>query len=99
MSIIDGYAPGTGATVIGAHVTTPDDLEAESGLHKGHLFHVDMTLGQFGPWRPTPLLSGYRTPIPGLFHAGAGAHPMGTLNGWSGRSAARELLRSGHRGR
>jgi beta-carotene ketolase (CrtO type) len=93
LNIAEDYFPGLRESVIGAHVTSPDDLQAESGLHKGHLFHVDMTLGQFGPWRPTPSLSGYRTPISGLFHSGAGSHPMGTLSGWSGRSAARELSR------
>jgi beta-carotene ketolase (CrtO type) len=63
-------------------------------VYKGNLFHVDMTLSQFGPWRPTPSLAGYRTPVPGLWHTGAGAHPLGTLNGWSGRTTARELLRA-----
>jgi phytoene dehydrogenase-like protein len=33
-------------------------------------------------------------PIPGLWHTGAGAHPLATLNGWSGRTAAREILRA-----
>lgn len=93
LNILEDYAHGLNATVIGARVTSPADLEAESGLHRGNLFHVDMSLHQFGPWRPTPSLSGYRTPVPGLFLAGAGSHPMGTLSGWSGRSAARELLR------
>ena len=39
-------------------------------------------------------LAGYRMPIPGLWHTGAGAHPLATLNGWSGRTAAREILRA-----
>jgi beta-carotene ketolase (CrtO type) len=47
---------------------------------------------QMGPWRPTPSLAGYRTPIKGLYHSGAGAHPMGTVNGWSGRTVARMLI-------
>ncbi len=93
LEIFDGYAPGTRATVIGAHATSPQDLTRFSPVHKGNLFHVDMTLGQFGPWRPTPSLSGYRTPVDGLWHTGAGAHPLGTLNGWSGRTTARALLR------
>lgn len=93
MNILEDYAPGINASTIGARVTSPVDLEQESGLHRGNLFHVDMSLNQFGPWRPTPSLSGYRTPVPGLFLGGAGSHPMGTLSGWCGRSAARELLR------
>lgn len=93
LTIANEYLPGLSDAVIGTQATSPVDLETESSLHKGHLFHVDMTLGQFGPWRPVPGLSGYRTPIKGLFHSGAGSHPMGTLSGWSGRTTAREVLR------
>jgi beta-carotene ketolase (CrtO type) len=56
-------------------------------------------MSQLGPWRPTPTLAGYRTPVAGLWHSGAGAHPIGLLNGWSGRTTARlverELDRTG----
>ncbi|MGH8990961.1 MAG: phytoene desaturase family protein [Acidimicrobiia bacterium] len=93
LQIFEDYAPGVGESVIGAHATSPQDLANFSPVHKGNLFHVDMTLSQFGPWRPIPSLAGYRTPIDGLWHTGAGAHPLGTLNGWSGRTTARELLR------
>src|SRR5581483_10499793 len=64
--------------------------------------HIDMSLSQMGPWRPTPALSGYRTPVAGLWHASAGSHPLPSVNGWAGRTAARTLLareRSGWRGR
>jgi beta-carotene ketolase (CrtO type) len=94
LHILEDYAPGTLESVIGAHATSPQDLGRFSPVHKGNLFHVDMTLSQFGPWRPVPSLAGYRTPVPGLWHTGAGAHPLGTLNGWSGRTTARELLRA-----
>lgn len=94
LQILEGYAPGVRDSVMGAHATSPQDLARFSPVHKGNLFHVDMTLSQFGPWRPVPSLSGYRTPIPGLWHTGAGAHPLGTLNGWSGRTTAAEVLRS-----
>lgn len=92
LSIVEDYIPGLSRNVVGAHATSPVDLEAVSGIYKGHLFHADMTLSQFGPWRPTPSLAGYTTPIDGLLHAGAGNHPMGTVCGWSGRSAARLLV-------
>jgi beta-carotene ketolase (CrtO type) len=39
-------------------------------------------------------LAGYRTPIPGLWHTGAGAHPMGGVHGWAGRTTARTVLKS-----
>lgn len=92
LNIVEEYAPGLTKNVIGAHATSPADLERISGLHKGHLFHADMNLAQFGPWRPVPSLAGYQTPVDGLLLAGAGSHPMGTLHGWSGRSAARQIL-------
>jgi beta-carotene ketolase (CrtO type) len=94
LQIFENYAPGVRDSVIGANATSPQDLAHFSPVHKGNLFHVDMTLSQFGPWRPVPSLAGYRTPIPGLWHTGAGAHPLGTLNGWSGRTTAAEILRT-----
>lgn len=87
------YAPGVGASVIGRAAHSPEDMWQFSNVHQGHLFHVDMSAAQMGPWRPTPSLSGYRSPIPGLWHTGAGAHPFGTLCGWPGRAAARTFLR------
>ena len=76
----------------GAFVVTPEDLPCFSHGNPQHPFHVDMVLSKMGPNRPTTALSGYRSPIAGLYHCGAGAHPMGTINGWSGRNVARMLL-------
>jgi beta-carotene ketolase (CrtO type) len=98
LQIFEQFAPGTRESVIGATAISPQDLTSFSPVHKGNLFHVDMTLSQFGPWRPTPSLAGYKMPIPGLWHTGAGAHPLATLNGWSGRTAAREILRAATKG-
>jgi len=97
LDVFDQYAPGAKASVIGASASGPHDFEAFSAVHKGHLFHADMTPAQAGPWRPTPSLSGYRTPVRGLWHTGAGAHPTGAINGWSGRTAARTILRATRR--
>jgi phytoene dehydrogenase-like protein len=52
-----------------------------------------MNLSQMGPLRPTKSLAGYRTPVARLWHTAAGAHPMGALNGWSGRTTARTVDR------
>jgi len=91
LDMLHDCVPGLGALEIGRTATSPDDL-AKYSWQCSHPFHIDMSLAQMGPWRPTPSLSGYRTPIKGLFHAGAGAHPMGTVNGWSGRTVARMVL-------
>src|SRR4029077_11964240 len=87
---LDGYAPGLKGSVIGRHPITTVDLAA--GAHRGNLYHADLTLSQMGPWRPMPSLAGYRTPVERLWHTGAGAHPMGLQNGWSGRASGPSRL-------
>ena len=94
LNVLEDYAPGVKDLVIGARAHTPHSLAEDYGIHKGNYDHVDLTLSQMGPWRPTPSLAGYRTPIDGLWHAGAGAHPFPYIHGMSGRSAAREILRA-----
>jgi beta-carotene ketolase (CrtO type) len=91
LDVFDSYAPGLKDSVIGFYVKTPKELAQQAA--GGHLLHADMTISQFGPWRPTPSLAGYRTPIARLWHTAAGAHPMGALNGWSGRTTARVVDR------
>ncbi|MHB8694954.1 MAG: phytoene desaturase family protein [Solirubrobacteraceae bacterium] len=86
---LDTYLPGLKDTVIGHWCQSPKDLSKKST--RGNVVHVDMSLSQMGPLRPTPSLSGYKTPIEGLWHTAAGAHPMGALQGWSGRTTARTV--------
>jgi beta-carotene ketolase (CrtO type) len=88
---LDTYAPGLAAGVIGQWVQSPKRL-AEKAT-RGNVVHVDMSLSQMGPLRPTKSLAGYRTPVEHLWHTAAGAHPMGALNGWSGRTTARMVDR------
>jgi beta-carotene ketolase (CrtO type) len=84
---LDSYLPGLEESVIGFWCQSPKDLSQKST--RGNVVHVDMSLSQMGPLRPTPSLAGYQTPIGRLWHTAAGAHPMGALNGWSGRTTAR----------
>jgi phytoene dehydrogenase-like protein len=88
----DKVAPGFTDAVIGSWVKSPNELRDMT--HDGSYVVVDMSLNQMGPNRPTPALSGYRTPIPGLWHTGAGAHPMGGVHGWAGRTTARQVLKA-----
>jgi len=46
-----------------------------------------------GALRPIRSMSGYKTPVGHLWHTAAGAHPMGALNGWSGRTTGRMVDR------
>lgn len=68
-------------------------LERELGLVRGNVMHLEMSLDQMFALRPSPKLSRYRGPIPGLYLTGASTHPGGGIMGASGRSAARVLLR------
>lgn len=86
--------PDIADRVVGRAVRTPEDIALTSGIHRGSAYHADMSLAQMGPWRPTPSLAGYRSPIEGLWHTGAGAHPVAGVNGLSGAIAAQTVLRS-----
>jgi phytoene dehydrogenase-like protein len=88
---LDTYAPGLEDSIIGRCIHSPKALTHKSA--RGNVVHVDMSMAQLGPNRPTRSLSGFRTPVRGLWHAGAGAHPMGALSGWNGRTAARTVAK------
>lgn len=77
---------------IGRVVHTPQDFEDRFSTPRGNYFHVDMNPTRLGMNRPAKGLGGYRTPVDGLYLAGAGAHPGGTVNGWCGRLAAQTAL-------
>jgi beta-carotene ketolase (CrtO type) len=96
LATIEQYATGVRGSVIGTHAVSPVDMSRWTT--KGHACHIDMTLAQMGPWRPTPALSGYATPIESLWQVSAGSHPLPSVNGWAGRTAARTLLRARRRG-
>jgi len=91
LELVDTYAAGTRKAMIASHPISP--LDMSQWVTKGHASHIDMSLAQMGPWRPTPSLSGYRTPVEGLWHASAGAHPIPSVNGWPARAAAQTMLR------
>jgi phytoene dehydrogenase-like protein len=66
-------------------------MEAE-GWPGAHPMHLDISLDQLGPFRPTKRLGGHRTPVEGLYVSGAGTNPTGGIAGTPGRSAAKVLL-------
>ncbi len=87
------YAPNFRDAVIGYRALSPLDLEQEYGLTGGDGFHGQYHLSQMFHLRPHPRASGHRTPIPGLYLCGSGAHPGGGVSGIPGRNAARVVLR------
>jgi beta-carotene ketolase (CrtO type) len=82
--------------VIEWRITGPPQWIERIGGTSGNPNHIDMSIDQILNMRPTPSLSGYRTPIPGLYLTGAGTHPGGGISGLSGRNTARQILADAH---
>lgn len=91
LNIVEDHAPGIQDTVIAKRAISPAEMGAH--VHKSFFYHADLIPTQMGPWRPIPSLSGYRSPVDGLWHTGAGAHPFGLQSGMPGRTTARTILR------
>lgn len=97
MTAVERFMTGLD-TEIGRVVHSPADFQDDFGSPKGNYFHVDMTPLRLGVNRPARGLGHYSTPWEGLYLAGAGSHPGGTITGWPGRLAAQEALRIDGRG-
>lgn len=92
LDLLQAHVPNVRSALLGMEVLTPADLEAKFGLTGGHIFHGEMTLDQQYVLRPVPGWGRYRTPIPGLYLAGSGAHPGGGITGAPGYNGARAVL-------
>ena len=86
---VDENWPGA---VVASQLITPTDLEHDHHLPGGHLEHGELALDQIFSLRPCVGIGSYRTPIPGLWIAGAGTHPGGPFPGSSGVLAAGQIL-------
>jgi phytoene dehydrogenase-like protein len=93
------YAPNVANSILARQVLTPLDLERTYGLTEGNIFHGDLSLEQLFFMRPVAGWAQYRTPIPGLYLCGAGAHPGGGVTGAPGYNAAHRVLRDCKLGR
>jgi beta-carotene ketolase (CrtO type) len=96
-------ALGTTLEPVERQLTGPLEWVARTGNPHANPNHVEMSLDQLLSFRPSPSLSGYRTPVGGLFLTGAGTHPGGGVTGRPGRNAAAVVLDAlgarGHRAR
>jgi phytoene dehydrogenase-like protein len=90
---VSGYYEGIDELQIARSFRTPEDVEKRFNALDGNVYHVDALATRFGPLRPAWGLSGYRTPIPGLFISGAGTHPSGGICGVPGKLAAGVVLK------
>lgn len=99
IATVDQHAPGFARSVLGRQVLSPLDLERTFGLVHGDIMHGRLSLDQLFSARPVLGAGDYRTPVPGLYICGAGAHPGGGVTGAPGHNAAREMIRDVRRRR
>jgi phytoene dehydrogenase-like protein len=90
---IEQFAPGFGATVIGRVVRSPEQMEQHNpSMIGGDLGGGSYQLQRQLFLRPHPRLWRTRTPVGGLYFAGASAHPGGGVHGTQGLTAAQFVL-------
>lgn len=89
---LETHAPGLRRLVAHAELLMPQDIEDRFGLIGGNWHHGELSVEQMLFLRPLYELSQYRTPIAGLWLAGAGSHPGGGISGAAGWNAAEALL-------
>jgi phytoene dehydrogenase-like protein len=91
---IERFAPEFRRLVLARSVRSPATIEAENpSMGDGDLAAGSCELDQQLIFRPAPALCRGRTPIPGLYVAGAWVHPGPGVHGVSGAAAAQALLR------
>ena len=92
LGTLDHYAPGLMDLVEDRLVLGPPDLERRFGLVGGHIFHGELLPEWIFDRRPSRGWHRYRTPLPGLYLCGSGAHPGGGVCGAPGLNASRAVL-------
>jgi phytoene dehydrogenase-like protein len=86
------YAPNLPGAILARDALSPVEIERRLGLTGGHIFQGEYTPDQLFAARPLIGHSRYRTPLPGLYLCGAGAHPGGCVMGAPGYNAAHTVL-------
>ncbi|MBV9744406.1 MAG: NAD(P)/FAD-dependent oxidoreductase [Acidobacteriia bacterium] len=94
IGLIEEYVPNIRSIVEHRQILTPLDLERRFGITGGNIFHGEMSLDQMFVMRPVAGWARYRTPLPGLYLCGSGAHPGGGVMGAPGYNCAREMLKA-----
>jgi phytoene dehydrogenase-like protein len=94
-TVLEEYAPGFAASIVGKHVQRPGDLTADdANLFGGAVNGGTSQLQQQLVFRPVPGLGRAETPVGRLFLGSASAHPGGGVHGAPGLAAARAALAS-----
>lgn len=89
---IERYAPGLSDLIEDRMVLGPPDLENRFGLTGGNIFHGELLPDWLFEKRPANVWHRHRSPLPGFYLCGSGAHPGGGVCGAPGRNAARAVL-------
>jgi phytoene dehydrogenase-like protein len=87
VAILARYAPNLPNAIEHRQILAAPDLESRFGLVGGHIFHGELVPGQIYEDRFAT-----RTPVPGLYLCGSGAHPGGCVSGFPGKRAASAVL-------
>jgi phytoene dehydrogenase-like protein len=87
------FLDGLGDLELDRRVMTPPDFADRFRVPDGNVYHVDPTAMRFGPLRPAVGLSGYHSPVTGLFLSGGGMHPSAGICGVPGKLAAKAALK------
>jgi phytoene dehydrogenase-like protein len=91
--VIERAAPGFASSAIARSVQSPRDLAGvDSNLVGGAINAGTSAIHQQLVFRPVPGLGRPETPVPGLYLAGASAHPGGGVHGACGWNAARAAI-------
>jgi phytoene dehydrogenase-like protein len=93
LSVVEDFAPGFRASVLGHSALSPTDLERDFGLVGGDIMHGALSLDQLWSARPVLGHADYRAPVKGIYLCGSGAHPGGGVTGAPGHNCAREVLK------
>jgi phytoene dehydrogenase-like protein len=92
VATLERYAPGLSDLIEDRLVLGPPDLEDRFALTGGNIFHGELLPDWLFDKRPANTWHRYRTPLPGFYMCGSGAHPGGGVCGAPGRNAARAVI-------
>lgn len=93
LDIVERYAPGTQSRILGKHIVTPAQLEADNpNLVGGDQVCGSHHLHQHFMNRPARGYADGTTPIKNLYHTGAAVWPGGGTGAGSGTMLARKLV-------
>ena len=90
INTISEYAPDFRDAIIDKHVVTPLDFERIFG--QPNWAHADVRTDQMFNNRPMPGWSQYKTPMEGLYLAGASCHGGPGVTGMAGHNAAQVII-------